>query len=61
MTTFQPSPMADLLDRVALTDEADRAYVTGALVERALRAAERGEKYTWQTFVRDALIEAAHR
>ncbi len=53
--------MGDLFDRVALTEEADRAYVAGAVVERALAARERGERYTFEQFVREALIEAAHR
>lgn len=60
-TGVRPGPMSELFDRVALTEEDDRAYIVGAIVERAVQARQNGERYTWQEFVREALMEAAHR
>lgn len=48
------------LSRVALTAD-DREYIAGAVLERQAAAAARGEHYGWADFVREALIEAAHR
>lgn len=58
--TARDAQLMQLLDRVDLTP-LDRAFIAGAVAERRAAATARGQIYGWSEFMRDALIEAAHR
>lgn len=58
--TAPADPIVEIHVRVPLR-ASDRDYIVGAVGERVVAARARGEHYAFPDFIRDALIEAAHR